>query len=340
MTRVPERELTTPVELCARRGRLNPEAVGWTRRPLHRCNLRGRWGRRKRWNYWAVMTESHVFSVTVASLDYAGLVFVYLGDLERRELVEKTSIVPLARGIHLPETVRENVGFQSRELCVTFEEHGEHTRIEVDAADLRGEHLSAEISVRHPPDHESLGVVIPWSTRVFQYTSKHTALPARGMVRLGRREIPFDGVQSYATLDFGRGIWPGRVAWNWGAASGSRSGRTIGLNFGGKWTQGTGLTENALLVDGQLRKISEELDWEYDRSDFMRPWRIHAPESGQVNLTFTPLLERVARGELGPIRSEVHQLFGYYTGVVTTAEREHIAVADVMGWAEDHQARW
>lgn len=47
-----ERELTEPVDLAAADGRsLNPAARGWSRRPLHRANLRGGWGRTKRWDY-------------------------------------------------------------------------------------------------------------------------------------------------------------------------------------------------------------------------------------------------------------------------------------------------
>ena len=33
--RVDEREITSEVALCGSDGRLNPAAVGWTRRPLH-----------------------------------------------------------------------------------------------------------------------------------------------------------------------------------------------------------------------------------------------------------------------------------------------------------------
>ena len=50
-------EISTPVDLCTVRGRLNRAAVGWTRRPLHRPNLRG-WGRTKRWEYWGLVTDS------------------------------------------------------------------------------------------------------------------------------------------------------------------------------------------------------------------------------------------------------------------------------------------
>ena len=34
-----ERELTGPVDLCDQRGRLNPEARGWSRQPMLRANL-------------------------------------------------------------------------------------------------------------------------------------------------------------------------------------------------------------------------------------------------------------------------------------------------------------
>ncbi len=59
---------------------------------------------------------------------------------------------------------------------------------------------------------------------------------------------------------------------NWAAASGvSTDGRTVGLQFGGKWTEGTGFTENALCIDGRLTKIHEELEWTYDWDDPLRP---------------------------------------------------------------------
>ena len=47
-----EPELTRPVDLCDGRGRLDPAAIGWSRAPLVRANLRGHWPRRKRWNFW------------------------------------------------------------------------------------------------------------------------------------------------------------------------------------------------------------------------------------------------------------------------------------------------
>ncbi|HEV7734509.1 MAG TPA: DUF2804 family protein, partial [Candidatus Binatia bacterium] len=66
-----ERELTTPTDLCDARGRLDPTAVGWSRQPLVRANLRGHWPRKKRWNFWNWISPRFVFSVTLADIDYA-----------------------------------------------------------------------------------------------------------------------------------------------------------------------------------------------------------------------------------------------------------------------------
>src|SRR3546814_11473380 len=65
------RELTEPADLCLPEGRLNPDAVGWSRTPLHTAHLRG-WGRNKRWEYWGIVTPTHIVAVRVASLDCAG----------------------------------------------------------------------------------------------------------------------------------------------------------------------------------------------------------------------------------------------------------------------------
>jgi hypothetical protein len=185
--------------------------------------------------------------------------------------------------------------------------------------------------------------VIPWSERTFQYTAKQDCLPSEGVVKLGgrdAREVVFAGPQSFACLDFGRGVWPRRCVWNWGAASGRQAEHVVGLHLGGQWTDGTGMTENALCVDGRLTKISEDLAWDYAPDDFMQPWRIRAPKSGAVDLRFTPFLGRVAGNNTGLVRSVVHQLFGHWDGEIVDAEGRRIRVSELLGWAEEHVARW
>src|SRR5215470_17384179 len=66
-----EREITSAVDLCDARGRLNPDAVGFARQPLFRANLSGSWPRKKRWNFWNWIDPDFIFSVTLADIDLA-----------------------------------------------------------------------------------------------------------------------------------------------------------------------------------------------------------------------------------------------------------------------------
>ena len=77
-----EREIHEPVDLATPDGRrLDPNARGWSRRPLHRANLRGSWGRNKRWDYWAILAGDLVLSAVYADIDYLGLADVWWADL-------------------------------------------------------------------------------------------------------------------------------------------------------------------------------------------------------------------------------------------------------------------
>ncbi len=335
-----ELELTEPVDLCDARGRLNPVAVGWSRRPLHRCNVSGHWPRKKKWNYWAVTSDRYLFSATVANVDYAGLAFVYFLDFETGRYLERTITVPFGRGFALPETVEGDAAFSDKRISVSLKGEGGGTRIRVECPDFGGVPLAADVLATRPAGHETLNVVIPWSADRFQFTSKQNTLPAAGEVRLGSDVYTFESGKSFGCLDYGRGVWRYRCFWNWGAGSGAWGGRTVGLNLGGGWTDGTGMTENGICLDGRLSKMGEDLAWEYDTQDYMKPWAVRTPASDRVNLRFVPFFERVAKTNLVVMRSEVHQTFGHYSGMVVADGGESVAVDGLVGWVEHHQARW
>src|SRR5690606_12113980 len=57
--------------------------------------------------------------------------------------------------------------------------------------------VRADLAVTVPAGHECLGVVVPWSDRLFQYTVKDVALPVSGRLWLDGREIAVDGAKSW-----------------------------------------------------------------------------------------------------------------------------------------------
>ncbi|MEV0839138.1 DUF2804 domain-containing protein [Actinocatenispora sera] len=323
-----EREITEPVELCTGRGRLNPAAVGWTRTPLHRANLRG-WGRTKRWEYWGIVTPRHLIGLTVSSLDYAALHEVWIRDRDTGVEHGRQAVVPLARNTVLPE--RSGAGTvvgRAGSLAIRIEQDRTGSTI---GARLPGVEL--DLTVPLPAGHESLGVVVPWSRRRFQYTVKDPGRPVSGTLRLGDTEHRIGATDSFAVLDHGRGRWPYRISWNW--AAGCAPGRC--LQLGGRWTVGTPLTENALFVDGRLHKIGTELAWEYDRGDWRAPWRVHGEG---VDVRFVPFHVRQSRTNLGVVASSTHQCFGHFDGWAATEDGARIELAGLTGWAEEANQRW
>jgi hypothetical protein len=108
----------------------------------------------------------------------------------------------------------------------------------------------------------------------------------------------------------------------------------IGLQFGGKWTEGTGMTENALCIDGRVSKISQEMEWTYDQ--WLEPWTVRGDE---VDVVFTPQFERASRTNAGVIFTQVHQCFGTWAGTVVADGTEY-RIEDLRGFAEEARMRW
>jgi hypothetical protein len=332
------RELTQPVDLCLPNGRLNPEAVGWSRTPLHRCNLRGRFLRKKRWHYWCVTSPSIILAVTVANVDYAVIGQVYVLDPVTLRFAERSAVKPFGR-LRLPESPAGDVEFRQGGLELLMHQSAGGMTLRLHAASLNERPFTAHIEVQQPPELDTLNVVVPWNERTFQFTSKQVAMPAAGEIQWGHERFMIHDDDSFACLDFGRGIWPYRTRWNWGAFACHSGGHTLGVNLGGQWTDGTGATENGVTIDGRLHKIHEDVRFVFDAADVMLPWRIESQDSDAVRLNLSPFYDRHVHEDRGILKSIVHQMFGHFSGTIRVEEKI-FTIDQAVGWAEEHAARW
>ncbi|HVT76114.1 MAG TPA: DUF2804 domain-containing protein [Acidimicrobiales bacterium] len=337
-----EPELTEAVDLCTPDGAaLNPAARGWSRRPLHRCNLDGAFGRNKRWDYWAILASDLIISTVYSNVDYVGLADVYWCDLATGERGGGATGARDGEGFVLPEvpgTAPLVIAHEHFELAFTDDSTG--TRLFAHWTERDGRAGNLDVLVARPPDHESLNVVIPWSDDTFNFTSKHQARPATGELRVGDRAwtIGDDG-DAWGVLDVGRGRWPSEIVWNWGGGAGRAGDHVVGLQFGAKWTHGTGFTENGVLVDGRLSKIGNELQWDYTWDEPMRPWRVHDP-GGQVDVTLTPRFDKHSESVGRKRGSETHQVFGTWAGRLVTDDGVAVEFEGLQGFAEEARQRW
>lgn len=345
-----EREITEAVELCLSDGRtLAPDAKGWSRTPLHTANLRGGWGRTKRWDYWCVLSRDLVVSVTYADVDYIGMATVWWLDMATGATGGVGNTLPLAQGVALPDRPgAEALTYAGGTSRVDIVDDVEGTILTA-SWDEGGQPAGLDVRVELPAGHESLNVVIPWSDERFQYTSKHQARPAHGTLSIGAdvRTIGTSAGESatpeneaWGVLDVGRGRWPYSTRWNWGGGAGrTGSGTVVGLQLGAKWTEGTGHTENGIVVDGRLTKIGEELEWDYEWDHPLKPWRVRHPDRS-IDLTLMPAHDRHSRLNAVVLATEVHQVFGRWSGHVTTDDGVRHDVEDILGFAEESRSRW
>ncbi|HWD63170.1 MAG TPA: DUF2804 domain-containing protein [Humibacter sp.] len=348
--RVAERELTARVDLCLPNGRLNPDAVGWSRTPLVVTDRVGHGGygrgRNKRWEYWGLTTPTHLIALTVSSIDYAGVHELWVFDRSTSEAIPVNAVVPFARGVELPGSIGTGhagarAKVQGGELSIAIDEVDGGTRLLASAPRVSLDVLATRPDGRTLAEHEAMAVVVPWSKRLFQYTVKDVDRPAVGTLTVDGVEHDIPAGRSWAVLDHGRGRWPYDVRWNWGAASGfvgeGAARRRVGLQLGGRWTDGTGSTENAFVVDGRVHKISEELVWEYSSDDWLRPWHIRGE---RADVEFTPFQVKESGTQLGIVASSTHQCFGHFFGWVADESGERQRVDGLLGWAEDVHNRW
>ena len=343
-----EREITEPTTLCRPDGRtLNPDARGWSRVPLLDCNITGTWGRKKRWDYWGVLTPTHALSVTYADVDYIGITDVWWAEMATGRTGGRNRVAPGAAGIHLPDRPgTKPLRSVARNQVIDLTDDDRGTRLSAAWTEPDGTPASLDVLVELPEGHESLNVVIPWSDTLFQFTSKHQARPASGELVIGDERIEIghrpDGVgdEAWGVLDVGRGRWPYRTRWNWGGGAGTATtGEVVGIQIGAKWTEGTGFTENGIIVDGRLHKLGHELEWTYDWDRPLLPWRVQDP-TGRANLTLTPVHDKHTKVEAAVLGTEVHQVFGTWSGTVVTEDGHELTVDGVLGFAEESRSRW
>jgi hypothetical protein len=343
-------ELTQPGPLLDTHGRL--AQVGWSRRPLLDCNLeQARFYalrplqrfRLKRWDYYAVFTPQRFFSATIADLGYAGNVFVYTLDFASGELHEEGLVIPLGRGIELERNCMTGAAaFDSPKASLRFEAGPQERRVSVHWPGFHaGRGIHAEIELACPPQHESMNIVIPIGKRRFYDNTKINCLPAQGILAYGDVREELQPEACLGSLDWGRGVWEYRSYWNWASASGylpAPDGRTFGLNLGCGFGDLRMATENCVIVQGRLHKLGV-VRFDYAAGNTMLPWRF-TDDEGRLDLTFTPFKDRTAQTNLGIIFSEVHQMFGRYRGRVVLDDGQPLEVRDLIGFAEEHHARW
>ena len=172
----------------------------------------------------------------------------------------------------------------------------------------------------------------------FQCNSKHAALPCEGEVAVGDRRYVLDPRR----VPRGAGFRPRHLALSLVLELGRRDRRpgrrALGVNFGAKWTTGTGVNENGILFDGRLHKIMEDLRWEYDPSDWCGRGASRRTPARSTSCS-SPSPRTASSTNLGVLARGGVCGFGRWHGTIRV-DGQARPVRDLIGWAEEFNHRW
>ena len=205
-----------------------------------------------------------------------------------------------------------------------------------------GKALDAQITLTGEPE-ESMVICTPFEKPAhFYYNQKINCMRAEGTVRIGEEEYRFAPEDSFAVLDWGRGVWTYHNTWYWGSASGLAEGAEFGFNIGYGFGDTSAATENMLFYQGKAHKLSK-VDFGIPRrdgkEDYMKPWRFTS-DDGRFEMDFVPVLDRTSCTSVGIIKSDQHQVFGRFSGTAVLDDGRAVQVRELFGFAEKVENKW
>lgn len=337
----PQVELTEPIPL------LNPDgtllAQGWARTPLIQynpeyipANLRHR---KKEWDHYTIITPHFAFALTVSDISFATFASYEIIDFETEEL---TSGVDIRIGSHgtFPPSPLESTYYQHGADYMNIEyDQGTRTITSHIAKSLLAVPFDCDITIDQAPGDENPAVAAPFfDERYFFYENKIFGLPASGYVTVDGKKYQFDPEDSFAVLDWGRGVWPHANEWHWGFAAASVGGKIIGFNIGDGYTDDSLGTANAQKFDGAVHKLYY-VYFDYDLPDIMSPWHITS-DGDLLNVTLTPFYHQKAGIMILDIGMLVDKMYGTFAGKMTLDDGTVVEFENMFGFIERSAQRW
>ncbi len=338
----------TEGELLDENGRLR-EAGCATRlcRRYDRSAVRAGRTRVKEWDYYCVTDGETVLALTIADNSYMGLESVSLIDVPAGWQHTKSYMRAFPMGkTGLPaESERGDVEVSKPAYRIRFANDGEKRVLTVHLNDFKdGKPLDAEVTLSDPPrDSMVIATPFPGKPKHFYYNQKINCLTASGSVTFDGRTRAFLPDTTCAVLDWGRGAWTYRNTWYWSSLNARVNGVPVGFNLGYGFGDTSAATENMLFYDGvahKLEHVTFHIPQTADgKDDFLKPWKFTC-NNGRVRLTFTPARDRASCTNALVIKSDQHQVFGHFDGVIVLDDGREIALEHLLGFAEKVHNRW
>ncbi len=312
-----------------------------------RSRIRGGAMRIKEWDYYLIYNHKYGVALTLDDNSYMGMVSISFLDFEKRR--ERTTspmtLFPMGKTGFPPSSASGDVSLERKNMKMSFV-HRDGKRI-LDGEIRRFENglpirVHFELT-EEPEDSMVIATPFPEKKTAFYYNQKIVGMRAGGRVEYAGKVYEFRPQDSFALLDWGRGVWTYENTWYWSAAMGMAGDDIFGFNLGYGFGDTSAASENMLFYKGKAHKLGQvsfAIPGEAEgKINYMKPWQF-TDEEGRMDLAFTPILDRAARTSAGIILSDQHQVFGHFDGRVTLDDGTALPVKRLLGFAEKVRNKW
>lgn len=344
-----QHEITSSHPLLDAKGNIAEPGFARSLLPIYRrADVKASSLRLKEWDYYCVSNGKIALCLTIADNGYMGLDSVSLLNLEEGWEITTSPMQILTRGKkNLPETSKTGVSAAAGKgyyLQFTVEDGRRVLLAQMRKFGPEGS-LYAKVTLTDEPA-ESMVIATPFrKDGHFYYNQKINCMRAEGFVTYGYHNTTyeFQPEDSFAVLDWGRGVWTYDNTWYWGSASGLQDGVPFGFNIGYGFGDTSAASENMLFYNGKAHKLSDvRFHIPGDGTaeiDYLAPWKFTS-DDGRFEMDFVPTLDRKSKTDFKVLMSDQHQVFGRFTGTAVLDDGTRLEIRDLAGFAEKVRNKW
>ncbi len=300
----------------------------------------------KEWDYYLIYNDEFAIALTIDDNSYMGLDSVSIIDFKKAKEHTTSCMKFFTNGkTKFPSSsITGDVISMNSKNGFVFKNDGNKRILDIDMKKFyKKKSLKIHAILSSEPE-ESMVIATPFenSPKYFYYNQKIVGFKAEGYFKYGDQKIEFSSNKTRALLDWGRGVWPYKNSWYWGAGCFEVDGHELGFNIGYGFGDTSAASENMIFYDGKahkLEKISFNIPLKNGKYDFMSPWTFTSSDN-RFTMTFKPIIDRKANMDLKILASIQHQVFGVFNGTMILDDGTEIKVQNQIGFAEKVFNKW
>lgn len=337
-------KIIEPVPLLDEKGRvLKP---GYAVDDLYiydRKHVKAPYFRLKEWDFYQLSNDKFCVQFTFGHVTYGGTLSVTAFDFETgsKNSVMIPIVFPGREGLNMPLSGDKphRIDFKRKNVDAFIDVTPETRKLFCKAEMRGGKGCDIDISLDNS-GRDSMYIATPFEglPRHFYYNQKKNCMKASGRVQING--VTYDlSDNTYALMDWGRGVWPYRQEWWWGNGSTLLpNGHLFGFNIGWGFGNLTNASENMLFYDGIAHKI-DRIHAEVNTANYMRPWHFCSSD-GRFMMNFTPIFDNFTETNLVIAHNCCHQVFGKWNGYALLDDGTRVEVKDMVAFCEHAKNRW